>query len=104
MSGANVIAKTQVQVFQLDRASYMATFGQVETRAASSPVKASAGAGAGAGAEEKKTGDAPAARSAGPRKRLGLPFAELEQRNTLGTGTFGRVRVRAPWWWLRWWW
>ena len=31
-------------------------------------------------------------------------FAELEQRNTLGTGTFGRVRVRAPWWWLRWWW
>ena len=28
-SGANVIAKTPVQLFQLDRASYLATFGQV---------------------------------------------------------------------------
>ena len=29
----------------------------------------------------------------GPRPRLGLPFKELEQRATLGTGTFGRVRL-----------
>jgi hypothetical protein len=29
VSGANVIAKTPVQLFQLDRASYLATFGQV---------------------------------------------------------------------------
>ncbi len=93
VSGANVIAKTQVQVFQLDRTSYMATFGQVETRAAASPSKAAA-AGAGAGVEERKTGDSAAPRAAaGPRKRLGIPFAELEQRATLGTGTFGRVRV-----------
>jgi serine/threonine protein kinase len=27
------------------------------------------------------------------RARLGLPFRELEQRATLGTGTFGRVRL-----------
>jgi serine/threonine protein kinase/CRP-like cAMP-binding protein len=28
-----------------------------------------------------------------PRRRLGIPFRELEQRSTLGTGTFGRVRL-----------
>ena len=27
------------------------------------------------------------------RKRLGIPFEELEQHQTLGTGTFGRVRI-----------
>ena len=43
-------------------------------------------------AEERKTSDSASRAGAGPRKRLGLPFTELEQRATLGTGTFGRVR------------
>ncbi len=69
-----------------------ALLSQVETRGATSPSKAAeaaattAGAGAGAGAGSS-------AAAAGPRKRLGIPFAELEQRATLGTGTFGRVRA-----------
>ena len=36
---------------------------------------------------------AAAAQPRSPRRRLGIPFKELELRATLGTGTFGRVRL-----------
>jgi hypothetical protein len=91
-----VSSQTQVQLFQLDREVYMATFGQFETRGATSPSRPGAGAG---GEEEHKSSGAASSGVAAhiksePRARLGIPFRELEQRATLGTGTFGRVRCR----------
>jgi cAMP-dependent protein kinase regulator len=38
-------------------------------------------------------GDGRPVEERGPRPRLGLPFKELEHKATLGTGTFGRVRL-----------
>ena len=49
----------------------------------------------GGGASGSPAAAAAAAAAAGKprRERLGIPFRELELRTTLGTGTFGRVRI-----------
>lgn len=67
----------------------------------------SGGAGAGAGAggggrngdrrgkrgRKKKSDAEPSAVEVKLRKQTNIPFKDLEKRNTLGTGTFGRVRA-----------
>lgn len=73
------------------------------TDARPSPPTGAAGAGAGGGGgggAAPPTGGAGAGASAAPltlppatRKRLGIPLRELELKKTLGTGTFGRVRM-----------
>jgi hypothetical protein len=94
-------AQTEVELFQLDYEGYMATFGQFEGRTMGSPTRGGVGSSpssspAPASSESARTDSA---RQAPPRKsdarpRLGIPFNELQLRNTLGTGTFGRVRKR----------
>ena len=57
------------------------------TTAAAPAAPAAPTAAPGGGVPLPPRGERPA------RRRLGLPFRELEQRATVGTGTFGRVRL-----------
>jgi len=93
-SAAMYTAQDTVDCFSLDKATFASLLGPMEKlrrdeKRSAAEAKSAGGAGGAAGG----AGGAGGARAETASHATNIPFKQLEQRATLGTGTFGRVKL-----------